>query len=295
MPPYVTEDQRSVMMALQNADLGGLEKGDFDRIGDLGPCARAAVTTAYYDLIAKEKGSPIADLVELDGSQKSISISLVTLGLCPISGIPSNLVELPPFKGLKIKLDGKDDLERIASILEHDTRPILIDANQAWTSLEQALNLVQMIPAERLLGVEQPFPVDRSDLQRQLHGTGLATIYADESIQDQRDMLTVSNIFGGVNLKLMKCGGLDRAADLAKCARDLGLRIMLGSMSESSIGCAAMFQLASMADVIDLDGPWLIQNDPFKALGLRQGSLMLTSSVEETFQAKELNWTPIGA
>jgi L-alanine-DL-glutamate epimerase-like enolase superfamily enzyme len=123
--------------------------------------------------------------------------------------------------------------------------------------------------------MEQPFTEDDLDRHQELSTSGKVTVYADESIQDMAQLEARHAAFGGVNLKLMKCGGLDRAKAMAKCARELDLKVMLGSMSESSLGCTVMGHLAGMADIVDLDGPWLIANDPFRGIGMEQGRLRL--------------------
>ena len=102
--------------------------------------------------------------------------------------------------------------------------------------------------------------------------------------------------FSGVNQKLMKCGGLDLAKAMADKARQLGMQVMLGSMSESSLGCSAMAQLAPEADIVDLDGPWLIKNDPFKGIEMVGGQLRLpdTPGMGADLVA-DLRFTPFGA
>ncbi len=293
MPPYVKEDQRSVIQALERVDLHALDQGDLLSIGEIGPSARAGLTTAYFDLVSSEEAISIAELLEVPKEPLMDRISLITLGLCAIDDIPSKLDQLPKFNGLKIKLDGIDDEARIDAIMRHDDRPVLIDANQAWDSVDQAFKVLDRIDPKRLIGSEQPFPVDRPDLQQEFTRRIDVTVFADESIQDRTDLEKSSKLFTGINLKLMKCGGLDRALDLACSARATGMRIMLGSMSESSIGCSAMLHLSTIANVLDLDGPWLISNDPFNGLQLVQGEMKFSS--QGPIAAPELNWRPIGA
>ena len=294
MPPYVKEDQRLVIESLRSVDLEMLDRGDLESLRGLDPCARAGISTAFFDLVSREKDVPIGELLQVEIQPIPDRISLITLGLCPIDEIPSKLDQIPKFNGLKIKLNGDQDEQRLKVILKHDPRPILIDANQAWHHVDQAIRIIDLIESERLIGFEQPFAVDRTDLQFDLMERSEITVYADESIQTVSDLENASEFFNGVNLKLMKCGGLDMAVAMAKLARSKGMRIMLGSMSESSIGCAAMFQLAPIAQVIDLDGPWLIANDPYQGLDLVDGELHWGLS-QDPAASIELDWTPIGA
>ncbi len=294
MPPYVKEDQRSVIESLERVDLEMLDRADLEGLHGLGPCARAGISTAFFDLVSREKDVPIGELLQVEIESVPNRISLITLGLCPIDEIASKLDQLPKFNGLKIKLNGDQDEQRLKVILKHDPRPILIDANQAWHHLDQAFKMIDLIPPERLIGFEQPFAVDRTDLQLGLMDRSEVTVYADESIQTLNDLYNASEQFNGVNLKLMKCGGLDMAVAMARLARSNRMKVMLGSMSESSIGCAAMFQLAPIAQVLDLDGPWLIANDPSQGLDLVDGELHLTSSRSPATLIGS-DWTPIGA
>jgi L-Ala-D/L-Glu epimerase len=177
-----------------------------------------------------------------------------------------------------------------------DHRPLLIDANQGWHSVDQAMDILEAVEMGRLAGIEQPFPKDRWDLHRELKSRIEAPLFGDESIQGIEELERAPEAFTGVNIKLMKCGGMDVAIGMSIRARELGLKVMFGSMSESSLGCAAMAQLQDHADVLDLDGPWLLANDPFT--GLRMGPGRMT--VEDRFGCgvsleAELDWHPVGA
>lgn len=297
MPPYVNETQETVITSIRNVDLQQLEQGKLKFNGAAGPCARAGISTAYYDLISKQKTTSIGKLLDIPTSSPKRQMSLITLGITDLAGIPERLHQLPAFNGLKIKLDGKHDLEVLKIVLEQDDRSILIDANQAWTSVQHALNVIDLIGKERLLGLEQPFAVDEVDLQKELIDQSPVIVYGDESIKDMQDLEAMADRFSGVNLKLMKCGGLDDAAAMARRANELGLRVMLGSMSESSLGCGALLHLGPLADLIDLDGPWLIKNDPFTGVVLRAGEVDFADRNQGIGPVLPswLHWTPIGA
>jgi L-alanine-DL-glutamate epimerase-like enolase superfamily enzyme len=130
----------------------------------------------------------------------------------------------------------------------------------------------------RVVGLEQPFAKDRWDLHEALAEECPVTVYGDESIQGPDDLERAPEAFGGVNLKLMKCGGLDVAEAMAERARGLGLKVMLGSMSESTFRLrrdAVSLQLA-LPIWLDLDGPWLFSNDPFEGMELCEGQLRTT-------------------
>lgn len=200
---------------------------------------------------------------------------MVTLGQTELTKIESKLIELPSSDILKVKLGSNNDQPTLEAILVLDDRPLFLDANQGWNSVEQALEVIELVGAHRVRGIEQPFAKDRWDLHGDLKRRTEVPVYGDESIQDLTDLERATDAFDGVNLKLMKCGGLDNALTMAKRAKDLGLEVMLGSMSESSLGCGAMAALSGCADLLDLDGPWLIKNDPFQGLSMMDGKLLI--------------------
>lgn len=223
---------------------------------------------------------------------------MVTLGLVNMVDIRSALQDLPYTEVLKVKLNGVDDEHYVKEVLRWDDRKLFLDANQCWTTLDQAMAVLQAVGEERLAGIEQPFKKDRWDLHGELHHRTQVTVYGDESIQGPEDLERAAGVFGGVNIKLMKCGGLDVAVGMAQRAHALGMRVMLGCMSESSLGCGAMAQLAPLADLVDLDGPWLLSNDPFEGLYLDHGRIACTGTTGfgvRPVLARLPEWTYFGA
>ncbi len=223
---------------------------------------------------------------------------MVTLGHSQLGDIPLKLKELPETGLLKVKLGSLDDEGTLGLVKSMDDRPLFLDANQGWTGVDQAMRAIETAGEDRVIGLEQPFAKDRWDLHAHLRKLTKVPIYADESIQGKADLERATESFDGVNLKLMKCGGLDIANEMASRARELGLKVMLGSMSESSLGCGAMAQLAGMANLLDLDGPWLIKNDPFQGLRMEDGRLVADGIVGTGIELKSnapLNWVQIGA
>ncbi len=221
---------------------------------------------------------------------------MATIGIGPVEEIPARLAEMPAAQVLKVKLGGDQDRETLRLIAGLDSRPLFLDANQGWNSVAQAMMVLGEIPRHRILGLEQPFPKDRPELADELARASGLVIYADESMQDERELIRKARNFGGVNIKLMKCGGLDRAMDMIACARAHGLQVMLGCMSESSLGCAAMAQLQGLADLVDLDGPWLLANDPFQGLTMDRDGLHIEGSLGHGVDlVRGLSFGPIGA
>lgn len=303
LPPYVTETPGSVISTLLSTDnqhdIACYLKQDrvasksLDWAGS--PAARAALTMALMDLKSRLAGCSVAEHLGVSKPAQRTATS-ITLGLGPISDIPLRISELPQSDLIKVKLGGTDDIATLEAVQACDSRALLLDANQGWNSISDAQRILNAVIPGRLIGLEQPFGKDAWDLHAKLQTQLEVPIYGDESIQGIGDMHKAVGHFQGVNIKLMKCGGLDRALEMIRKAEELGLKVMLGCMSESSLGCAAMAQLQPYAEIADLDGPWLIGNDPFQGLHLEPGGLWTDGSTGiGVVPALSLDWTHIGA
>ena len=304
MPPYVEEDQASVIRALHHPELARAVRTGADALEAflarpdvrLQPAFRSGLHTAYINLINKVKGISVSSRCEVPER----ALAMVTLGHGAVDDYADRVRQLEPgFPVLKIKLGTPYDREILNAVIQADERPLLLDANQGWRSLDEALKVLEELDPKRVIGIEQPFAKERWDLHQALTERAEVLVIADESIQGLADLERAPGVFGGVNLKLMKCGGLDQAAEMAGRARELGLKVMLGSMSESTLGCATMLALAGLADLADLDGPWLLSNDPFTGLGLEKGRFTVQGD-EAGFGVKlrpgmTLSWISIGA
>jgi L-Ala-D/L-Glu epimerase len=151
---------------------------------------------------------------------------------------------------------------------------IRVDANAGWTS-EQAIAHLQWLEKYGIELIEQPLAPDQIKAMGELQGQTSIPIVADESVQriDDIDLLARAGV-GGVNLKVMKAGGVTQALRMLNRARNLGMKVMLGSMIETSLGTTAMAHLGGGADWIDLDAPLLISNDPFEGIQYEPNALI---------------------
>ncbi|MBX2972908.1 MAG: hypothetical protein KF797_07390 [Flavobacteriales bacterium] len=302
LPPYLKYDQNAVIQDIISFYLNhkfDIEHDTLDlaSLDALCPPARAAFHVAYIDLNNSQLSRCIgSEFVALRDSP--MAQSMVTLGHSEVDDIELKLSELPNAAILKVKLGAPNDMDVIRRLKELDARKLFLDANQGWTEIGQAEAALHAVGVDRVIGLEQPFAKDRWDLHKALKDRSGVPVYGDESIQGPEDLERAPEAFDGVNLKLMKCGGLDVAAQMAARARELGLKVMLGSMSESSLGCGAMLALGGMAELLDLDGPWLIRNDPFQGLRMEQGQLVLDGAAGIGVEPRSgfpLEFDPIGA
>ena len=171
------------------------------------------------------------------------------------------------FPMLKIKVGGPSDLATLEAVRAVYPGPLRVDANTGWQPEEGA----RLVPELVRLGVElieQPFPARQLPQLRWLQERSPIPIVADESAVTIDDLDALVGVVAGVNVKLTKCGGVGPALAMMRRARELGFRVMLGCMEETSVGIAAAAMLAGLADWVDLDGNLLLARDPYDGLEL---------------------------
>lgn len=165
------------------------------------------------------------------------------------------------FEFFKLKLNGISDDQMINDYLALSNFPFAIDANQSWNNWDKALHMTNELCHQGCHFIEQPFMKDDVDWTKKLIYETNVVIMADEAFQVVEDFEKISASFNAINIKLQKCGGLTPAVRLLRQASELGLPVMIGCMSESSVGCSAGEILAPFCNWADLDGPFLIKND----------------------------------
>ena len=182
--------------------------------------------------------------------------------------------EAEGFAVLKVKMGSEHDrgvLETVRRVTDRDLR---VDANEGWT-LEDALARLEWLQEMGVELVEQPLPAHQLAEMRELKKQSPLPLFADESVARAEDIPRLAAAFDGINIKLMKCGGLGEALRMIHVARAHGMQIMLGCMVESSLAITAAAHIAPLVDFADLDGNLLITNDPFVGAEVRDGRLVL--------------------
>ena len=182
------------------------------------------------------------------------------------------------FNILKVKVGLDTDKEMIETIRTVTDLPLAVDANQGWTDRFKALDMIYWLRDHGVVMVEQPMPVGRIEDQVWLRERSPLPLFGDESIQGVDDVRRAVGVFDGINIKLMKCGGLRNAHKMVELARALGLKVMLGCMTETSCAVSAAAQLSPAVDFADLDGNLLISNDLFTGVTVVNGKLTLPST-----------------
>ncbi len=230
--------------------------------------AEAALDMALHDLAARRLGVPVYELLGLDARQAPPTS--FTIGLDTPEVVATKVREASDFAVLKIKLGSDDDREVLSAVRDCTRQPLRVDANEGWT-LDGALERLEWLARLGVEFVEQPLPAGQIEDTRALRRRSPLPFFADESVHTAADIPGLVGAFDGINIKLMKCGGLGEALRMIAVARAHGLKVMLGCMIESSLGIAAAAQLLSLVDHADLDGHLLLAEDPFEGLRFADG------------------------
>ena len=236
--------------------------------------AHAAVEMALHDWIGKRLGQPIWKLLGLDASQTPLSC--VTLGMASPEEMERKLETVIDFPILKVKLGAPGDVDNLRRIRARYRGRLRVDANTAWRAPDAVRVLRQIEPLDIEL-VEQPVAREDLDGLRWVRERSPIPVFADESCHHLGDIAQLAGRVDGVNLKLMKTGGIREMKRMIDAARAHGMKVMLGSMVESSLALSAAAQLAPLADYLDLDGHWLLKHDPFAGAPAERGRIALSA------------------
>ncbi len=234
------------------------------RIASMPPgAARNAIDCALWDLEAARAGAPVWRLAGFDAEPEPVR-TMRTVSVADPEAMQSAAAALRGAHSIKVKVDGRDDLKRIAAV--HERLPdaaLIVDANESW-SVDQLAGWLPSLPELGVTVLEQPLPADEDDALAEVEHP--IPVCADESFHDRRSFEKIEGRYDMVNVKLDKAGGLTEALACLDTARRSGFSVMVGCMVATSLGIAPALLLAADADFVDLDGPLLLERD-------RQGSL----------------------
>ncbi len=221
------------------------------------PFALCALDIAMHDLYGKKLGKPLYKLWGL--SPEKAPVSNYTIGIDSIDKMVRKMKAFP-WPLYKIKLGTEEDLEIVRALRQHTDATFRVDANCAWTADEAIKNAIAL----EKLGVEfieQPLRADDREGMKEVFKKSVLPVIADESCIVENDVAKCHQHFHGVNIKLTKCGGITPARRMIGEARKLGMKVMIGCMTESTIGISAIAHLAPLLDYVDMDGALLLAED----------------------------------
>ncbi|MEN9569136.1 MAG: hypothetical protein RL172_367 [Bacteroidota bacterium] len=234
------------------------------------PFLVCALDMAGWDLFGKLKRQQLHQLWGLN--THTAPLTDYTIGIDSIDKMLHKMQEKPwPIYKVKVGVEG--DVEMVAALRNATNAAIRVDANAGWT-LEQALQKIPQLKALGVQMVEQPLAKDNWEGMKILFNQSVLPLYADESCVAEADVDKCYNHFHGINIKLTKCSGITPARRMIKRARELNLKVMVGCMNESSVGTAAIAQLAPLLDMVDMDGPMLLAQDIARGVSFNNGQII---------------------
>ncbi len=234
--------------------------------------ARAAIDMAIHDVVGKKLKIPLYQLLGL--SRQEQKITSFTIGIDTLENMCKKVEEARDFPILKIKVGIKNDIDILKELRKITKAIFRVDANTGWTVDEaiKKLNIMESLGVEL---VEQPFPIGSIEALKRVRRHTKIPIFADEDARDSKDIHVLSGAVDGINIKLMKCGGIREAMRMIHTARAHNLKIMIGCNIESSLSITAAAHLMSLVDYVDLDGHLLVTNDPYIGVTVDKGRLKL--------------------
>ena len=281
LPQYLGETQASVIDFLKKIDFSSFNDPTHieeileyvDGIADKNTAAKASVDIALHDLVGKIIGAPWYKMYGLD--KTDVPDTTFTIGIDSDEVVREKTREaIGRFHILKVKVGGPDDKRMIEAIRTVTNLPLSVDANQGWKDRKQALDMIFWLKEHGVVMVEQPMPKADFDNTAWLTQHSPLPIFADESVQRLVDVEQTKGVFSGINIKLMKCTGMHEAWKMRNLAKALGLKVMIGCMTETSCAISAAAQLSSGLDFADLDGALLISNDCYNGATLQNGKII---------------------
>ncbi len=282
MPPYLGESVESVTKFLGSLDLTQFKDPfrideilDYiDHVAPKNSAAKASVDIALHDLLGKIMGQPWYKIWGLS-PEKAPNTSF-TIGIDKADIVRQKVKEASPYKVIKVKMGLDNDQETVEIIRSMTDVPICVDVNQGWNDREHALRMIDWLAERNCLFVEQPMPKENFEDIAWLKSRSSLPIIADEAFQRIGDIPKLAEAYDGINIKLMKSTGLHEAYKMVNLGRALGMKIMVGCMTETSCAVSAAAQIAPLVDYADLDGNLLIANDRFDGMKIVDGKVTLT-------------------
>ncbi|MCS5490841.1 dipeptide epimerase [Algoriphagus limi] len=232
--------------------------------------AQCALDMAAWDLFAKKKGKKLYEVLGLNPER--IPISNYTIGIDTVEKMVAKMKEVD-WPIYKIKLGTENDLDIVRALRKETDAIFRIDANCAWTA-EQAIRNSEELSKLEVEFMEQPLPREDWEGMKEVYQHSKLPVMADESCMVESDVKRCHGLFHAINVKLVKAGGITPGLRMIQEAKSLGMKTMVGCMTESSVGISAIAHLAPLLDYVDMDGALLLAKDP------AEGVIVTSSGVE---------------
>ncbi len=284
LPPYLIENQLSVLNFIKKVNpinitypfdfaqihqyLDNLDQGNY--------AAKASIDIALHDLQGKIEQKALFQI--LDSNPEKMPYSAFTIGIDTPEVVIAKTKQANAFRYLKVKLGGEYDEAMIKAIRTVSFKPLYIDVNEGWKEKRKALDSIFRLRDDGAKLIEQPMPVQDLAETSWLSENSPVPIIADEAFQTIDDLEKLQGVYKGVVVKLMKCGGIYPSKQIIEKGKKLDLKIMMGCMNESSCAIMAAAALAPFCNFADLDGPFLLTNNPYVDPKMANGKIVLSKN-----------------
>ena len=232
-----------------------------------------ALDIAAWDLYGKIRQLPLYKIWDLN--YENGPLCDYTIGIDTIDKMIGKMQAMP-WPIYKIKLGTSEDVEIVGALRKHTKAILRVDANAAWTA-EEALQKIPLLQAMDIELIEQPLAKDDWEGMKRVYAESAIPLIADEACVVESDLEKCVNHFHGINIKLTKCSGITPALRMIQNARRFGLKVMVGSMNESTLGTAAIAHLLPLLDYVDMDGPLLLAEDIATGVSFEHGKVRVSS------------------
>lgn len=239
----------------------------------LNPFLVCALDIAAWDLYGKMKKKKLYELWNGDISKNPLTD--YTIGIDHVDKMVEKMKE-KPWPVYKIKVGTQDDISIVKALRENTDAVLRVDANAAW-DLETALKLIPQLKELGVELIEQPLAKDNWEGMKKLYKESSLPLFADEACVFEHDVDKCKDHFHGINIKFTKCSGITPALRMISRARELGLKVMVGCMNESTVGAAAIAHLLPFIDYVDMDGPLLLEEDVATGIGYDYGKIIYSN------------------
>jgi L-alanine-DL-glutamate epimerase-like enolase superfamily enzyme len=234
---------------------------------------RFGIESAYVHYLSRKNNIPVFQQLGL--KKPGEVYTSYTLPIMEVGKVKDfiNEYNLLRFKYLKIKIGQENGAELIEEVLRSSTVPLRIDANEAWQDVDSLLVFMEKYKKSNIQFFEQPLPSALKEEYKYLKKQSPFELVADESVTNHVDLEEIAAQFHGINMKLMKAGGYFNGIKILQDAKKQGLKTMIGCMVETSLGIFSAINLCNDINYIDLDGHFLIENEPFNMVSEQNGRL----------------------
>lgn len=232
--------------------------------------AQCALDIAMHDFYGKKKGLPLYKLWGLDLNNSPLTN--YTIGMDPVEKMVKKMKDFP-WPLYKIKLGTEGDVDIIKELRKHTNVVFRVDANAAWTA-DVAIKNAEILKDLNVEFLEQPLAKEDWEGMKEVYKHSALPVIADESCIAEQDISRCAGYFHGVNIKLTKCGGLTPARRMIAEAKELGMKVMVGCMAESTVGISAIAHLLPLLDYADMDGALLLKNDIAEGVKILDGKVV---------------------